>query len=214
MVRKRIKHQAIDEPVAIVLTPSEMAHHLDVYQAAKTLGVSTSRVYALGRSGVLMRVLARSATIAPLIAPPRPHPWQLAEQRRLAELSGWRSVPQIKKRAVHKAARKAERDSEHAARWKFRRENVFKLKAKRERARRRDEARARCREVFGRSMPPLMRAVTLTALRPLPKLSPLQRSSAVLDAPAASTPVANTPAASIAKLLAFPTPSQLARRSQ
>jgi hypothetical protein len=198
--RTRPKYRPTGEPLSIELRSSELAEYIGAHEVAQLLGVSISHVYALGRSGSLTRLLIRAALL-PITRTEsaRPHPWLLAEQRRLAQLSGWRSVPSLKHRLTRKSLPKPLR----SARLRFRRDDVLAFKLEREQRQRCTSAHAHCREIFGHQ--------AIVQLR-MPKLSRLPRL--LRQEPQQPAPLPTVTATSTARLLAFPTPSQLARGSK
>ena len=197
--KKRPKHRATDEPLSIEMQPSEMAKYVDVHQAAKLLDASISHVYGLGRGGALTRFLIRALLPARTAAAAMtPHPWQLAEQRRLAELSGWKSVSPIKL----ELKRTAQPKPQPRARLSFLREEVIALKADLERKGWETVARRTRVRVLGRdvSWPRVRKIRQIRARRP---------RANVVRRPAHQASVQDPAIASTTKLLSWAVPPPL-----
>ncbi|GFE87715.1 hypothetical protein GCM10011488_26690 [Steroidobacter agaridevorans] len=150
----------------IELKPSEREQYVSARQAAKMLNVSTSRVYALGRSGAMARLLVLTPSLPRVQRDEeKPHPWLRAEQRRLAQLSGWTHVPKIAARTRRPVKKKAVPVRPQATVWRFHRDEVLAFKEKREADRKRQlSIRERVRR-YGASARP----IRLSAVRRLRK---------------------------------------------
>lgn len=175
-------------------------------EAAILLGVSTSCVYRMAKAGTLAGQRLYIARKPAQAIQAQPHPWLRAEQRRRAELSGWKIVKPIAIRKPTRSRTKSSATTPGSRSLRFSRDDVLALKDRRSSEFLRKERRRTINKIFGWRGRWWAGRMTLVSA---PHVKPAQPPRTKSFKPLAAAHRSNPMPASYSKLLAWPTPGQL-----